>query len=105
VAWIRQTQLARADLLDIWLTIAIDNPQAADRVYERLERRMATLAQFPLIGVAQPAIASNARMLVERPYLILYQVTSDGVQIVRVLHGARDVDATLFAAGIEPIAW
>jgi plasmid stabilization system protein ParE len=40
-------------------------------------------------------------MLVEPPYLILYRVIADGVQIVRVLHGARDIDSALFAAGLE----
>jgi plasmid stabilization system protein ParE len=40
-------------------------------------------------------------MLVERPYLILYRVIPDGVQIVRVLHGARDIDSALFMEGIE----
>ena len=40
-------------------------------------------------------------MLVERPYLILYRVMSDGVQIVRILHGARDIDATIFVEGLK----
>jgi plasmid stabilization system protein ParE len=34
---LRHTNQARADLLDIWRTIAADNPMAADRVLDRLE--------------------------------------------------------------------
>ena len=35
-------------------------------------------------------------MLVEAPYLILYRVVPDAVQIVRVIHGARDITAHNF---------
>lgn len=35
----RHTARARADLLDIWLTIAAENPTAADRLFDRLEER------------------------------------------------------------------
>ena len=40
-------------------------------------------------------------MLVEPPYVILYRAVGQDVQIVRVLHGARDIDAALFMAGME----
>ena len=38
-------------------------------------------------------------MLVEGSYLILYLIRAEDVQVVRVLHGARDIDETLFAEG------
>jgi len=38
-------------------------------------------------------------MLVEAPFLILTRVTPDAVQVVRVLHGARDITAENFTAG------
>jgi toxin ParE1/3/4 len=101
VAQLRHTALARADLLDIWGTIATDSPASADRLYDRLEERVQILTQWPMIGVACPAIAPDARILIERPYLILYRVIRDGVQIVRVLHGARDIDSALFMDGVE----
>ncbi len=40
-------------------------------------------------------------MLVEQPYLIFYRIRSDVVQIVRVLHGARNIDGKLFDEGLE----
>ncbi len=101
MAEVRHTGLARRDLLDIWLGIARDNPGAADRVYDRLEARIQMLQRYPQIGPARPDIANDARMLVERPYLILYRLIPEGVQVVRVLHGARDIDGTLFSKGIE----
>jgi toxin ParE1/3/4 len=88
-------------LLDIWLGIARDNPSAADRIYDRLEARIRILARYPEIGRARPDIADDCRMVVEHPYIILYRATAAGVQIVRVLHGARDIGSDLFDEGLR----
>jgi toxin ParE1/3/4 len=98
---VRQSALARADLIQIWVDVALDSQAAADRVYDRLEARVKILERFPEAGMARPDIAKDARVLVESPYLILYRLVSEGVQIVRVLHGARDIDDSLFSEGIE----
>jgi toxin ParE1/3/4 len=98
---VRHTARARRDLVKIWVDIATDNPPAADRVYDRLEERVKILADFPKIGVARPDIDSTARALVESPWLILYRLIPEGVQIVRVLHGARHIDKDLFNEGLE----
>ncbi len=98
---IRHTHRARADLLALWIEIAAHNPAAADRVYDRLEARVKMLSEFPEAGAARPDIATEARMLVESPYLILYRIRLEDVQIVRVLHGARDIGSVLFVEGTE----
>jgi toxin ParE1/3/4 len=92
---VRHTRLARRDLLDIWLGIATHTQAAAERTYDRLEARIQALEPHPEIGPARTDIAVDARALVEQPCLILYQVIPDGIQIVRVLHGARDIDEAL----------
>lgn len=97
---VRHTARARRDLLDIWLTIA-ENPTAVDRVYDRLDARVIILARFPEVGPIRPDIAAAARVLVERPYLILYRILPDAVQVVRVLHGARRIGSALFDEGPE----
>ena len=96
---VRRTELARRDLIDIWQTIAADNAGAADRVFARLENRINTLKMFPAMGMARPDIAAEARVLVQSPYLILCRIVADGIEIVRVLHGARNIDEILFNAG------
>ena len=96
---VRHTRRARADLLDIWLEIASKNPVAADRLYGRLEARVKVLGEYPEIGTAGLDIAAEARMLVEGSYLILYRVRADDVQIVRVLHRARDIGQQIFEEG------
>jgi toxin ParE1/3/4 len=101
VPQIRYTARARQDLLDIWVVIALDDPVAADRVYERLAERVHILERFPQAGAVRPDIDEAARVLVERPYLIFYRLLPEATQIVRVLHGARDIHGILFAEGID----
>ena len=96
------TPQARVDILDIYLTIGLDNPGAAERFYFAMEARTKRLASQPRIGPRRPEIRPQARVLVERPYLILYEThpdTDDGpiteVEIVRILHGRRDLPSLL----------
>ena len=98
---VRHTTRARRDLIDIWLEVAAVNPAAARNLYNRLEARVEILKRFPEAGPAKPEIAADARVLVEPPHLILYRIIQGGVQIVRVVHGARHLDSALFIQGIE----
>ena len=89
---------ARADLIDIYLTIGGESLRAADRYYDRLESRAMQLADQPRMGVRRPDIRPSTRMLVEAPFLLLYETipdTDDGfverVEIVRVVDGRRDL--------------
>jgi toxin ParE1/3/4 len=91
LAKVTLTSRARADLDDIWLRVATDARQAADRLIDRLLHRCRILASHPRLGPARPEIAADARLLVEGEYLILYRVRADGVDIVRVVHGAREI--------------
>jgi toxin ParE1/3/4 len=85
------TPLAQRDLSDIWINVAIDNSLAADRLLDSIGNRIGVLTEFPFLGSARPDIAAEARLLVEGNYLILYRVTDPVVEIIRVVHGARDL--------------
>ena len=96
------TPQAREDLLDIYVTIGLDNPSAAERIYTAMEEKATLLVRYPRLGVRRPEIATAARMLVEGVYLLLYETHPDSddgpvdeVEIVRVVHGHRDL-ANLF---------
>jgi toxin ParE1/3/4 len=95
LARVRRTRQADADLIDIWLAIAADDPAAADRMLDRLEQRCMALTRHPRLGRGRPDIGTGARCLVERPYLILYRIAGPEVVIVRVLHGAREMQGLL----------
>jgi toxin ParE1/3/4 len=101
VPQLRYTRRARRDLIDIWLELNEVNPTAAAELYDRLEARVEILRRFPAAGPVRPDIAPEARILVEPPYLILYRLILEGVQMVRILHGARNIDSAIFMQGRE----
>lgn len=87
---------ARDDLVSIWSYIAIENdaPDAADKVMNQLEQVFRQLGKHPLIGRSRPAFAPDLRSFPKGNYVVFYRST-DCVEIVRVLHGKRNVDRIL----------
>lgn len=88
---LKRTARAEADLIDIWLYIAPDNPAAADKVLDEIEEKSVLLSDRPRLGQERPDIAPEMRYFPVGNYLILYRVISDGVEVVRVTHGARQL--------------
>ena len=86
---IKRTPRADQDLEEIWYFIAQDDPVAADRWLDTLEEKIALLADNPLMGPSRPDIARELRYRPVGNQLILYRVIPDGIEIVRVVHGAR----------------
>ena len=84
--------------MEIYLAIAVDNPDAAERLYAAMESKVDLLVGHPRLGVRRPEIQRSARILMEGPYLILYETHPDTdhgpierVEIVRVVDGRRDL--------------
>ena len=88
---IKRTARVEEDLIEIWLYIAHDDVRAADRLLDEIEEKFFLLADHPSLGPSRPDIAPGLRYLPVRRYLILYREITDGIEIVRVVHGARDV--------------
>jgi len=91
MAGYKLTAKAEDDLLNIWRYIAEDNPQAATNLLNTLNENFVLLAENKYLGVARPDIAPELRHLSVKRYLILYRNTTSGIEIVRVVHGARDI--------------
>jgi toxin ParE1/3/4 len=89
---LRRTAQAEDDLVDIWLYVAADNPDAADRILEDLDERCLLLGKHPHLGRARPDIAPDLRLFPVGNYLILYRVLPGGIEVVRVVHGVRELD-------------
>lgn len=89
------TRLAEQDLEDIGDRIALRNPPRAVTYVEEIRRKALNLADFPNSGTLRPAWGEGVRMDVHGRYLIIYRVRTDAVQVLRVVHGARDLDALL----------
>ena len=86
---------AEADLLDIWLYIAGDQPANADRFLERLKEKALKLGEFPDLGRDRPELAEGLKSFPVERYNIYYRITDTALILVRVLPAARDID-TLF---------
>jgi toxin ParE1/3/4 len=84
------SKLATKDIDDIWLYIAVDNIGAADRLMEELQARFNLLARNPLLGTARPEMIDRLRQFPHNSYNIFYFPIDNGIEVHRVLHGARD---------------
>ena len=86
---VRRTAQADEDLMDLWVYIAQDHPKAADRLLDEIEDKFELLSEQPRLGPARPDIAPELRHVPVGRYLILYREMVDGIEVVRVVHGAR----------------
>ena len=84
---------AQKDLLEIWQYIAQDNPDAADKILDRIDKKCRALADYPYMGREREDIHLGLYSFPVNNYVIFYRPAGDGIEIVRVLHGARDVSA------------
>ena len=80
---------AKEDLIELWSSIAADNPTAADHVLDTINENLRMLAGNPRLGPARPDIAEGLRLFPIRRYVILYRELPDGIEVVRVVHGMR----------------
>jgi toxin ParE1/3/4 len=72
--------------------IAQDDERAADSVIRRIAHKAATAADMPLIGVARPELGASARILLEGRYVVVYEPQPDGIAVIAVVHGMRDIN-------------
>ena len=84
---------AEADLDELWWHIAQDNPDNADRFLDKIEERCRTVARFPSMGMSREDLMPTLRSCTVGNYLIFYLPMEDGIEVVRVLPGMRDIDA------------
>lgn len=90
-----RSPLAEDDLLEIWLTIAADNPAAADRMLDRISDVCTKLGRTPRLGVQRPELGDGIRSFPVGQYVIFYRLNTRDLQIVRVLSGYRDISKLL----------
>jgi len=81
-----------ADLAEIWAYIAQDSPRHADTFAGRINRGFQMLARRPEIGRARPELLTGLRSFPVGHYVIFYLPRSRGIEVVRVLHGSRDLN-------------
>lgn len=90
------TDLAEADIREIISSIRDRSSQSADRVKAELQEAMRWLAEFPNIGHLREDLTDESlRFWCVYSYLIAYRPDTRPIEIIRVLHGARDVESIL----------
>ena len=94
------TTAAASDVEQIGDYIALDNPARALTYIDELQRRIAKLGELPQAGRSRPEWADGVRSTPFGSYLIVWWIRGDLIEILRVVHGARDLDA-LFS--IQPL--
>ncbi len=93
---LRYSAEAELDLLAIHAYIA--QHSAASRTIRNIDKKCQLLAEMPGIGAPRDQIRLGMRLWTVGQYLVLYRVETDGIFVVRIVHGRRDL-RKLFPAG------
>ena len=79
---------ARRQIGEIWHYIALDDPQAADRMITRLVTALERLTHFPHLG--RPGREDSRELAVAGTnFIVVYRIQGEEVRIATVLHGAQ----------------
>ena len=90
---VQRRPLAAEDIAEICDHIADDSLRAADRWVDQLDEQFQLLATQPRMGRARGELSPGLRSFPFGRYVIFYEPIDGGIDVVRVLHSARDVDA------------
>jgi toxin ParE1/3/4 len=83
--------LAQEDLIEIWEYIADDSIDRADAFIDIIDGKLRTLAAQPMMGRARDELMAGLRSFPVGRYILFYELVTDGIALVRVLHSARDI--------------
>lgn len=90
----RLAALARADLRESLRYVAEHSgAENARRLRRQIRGRFPLLAEQPFMGRARPEFGRDLRSFPVEGFVIIYRPTGYGVEIVRVVHGSRDIEA------------
>ena len=98
---IRILSKARTDIVELATYIGRDSVDAANRFLDATDETFAMLAQQPFLGAEYPGRKPRLdgirvfRVKKFPNHLAFYIAREDGIEVVRVLHGARDLDTAL----------
>lgn len=86
---------AREDLKKISRFIAKERhaPQGARRLCSIFLEQFRLLALQPLLGELREDLGEDVRQWTVRDYAVFYESADNGVHILQVIHGARDIPA------------
>lgn len=87
---------ALADIAEINTYLRSEaGPAVSTRVLARIRKKLAAIERMPNTGALRPEFGEGMRLHVCGAYVIYVQVGADRVEVVRVLHAARDRDSIM----------
>ena len=84
---IRWTPTGSDDLETIFDFIAQDSPDKARQTVQRIVSEINALTQFPFSG--RKGVRAGTLELISPPYVVIYHLTDEVVEIIHIIHGAR----------------
>jgi toxin ParE1/3/4 len=103
---LRWTDAALSDVVEVLAYVALDDAAAAGRLEDRLFQTAAGIVPHPDRGRVVPELRAiglgTYREVVVAPYRVVYRATPRVLYVVAVLHGARDLETTLFRRLTRP---
>lgn len=97
ISWLAS---ARRDVAQLYSYIAEHDRDAAAKIAANIYAAPQRLIQFQRSGPERNDIAVGLRSMKAGKYLLLYRIKGKNIEIVRVLHSARDL-AAAFAADLQ----
>jgi toxin ParE1/3/4 len=88
---VKRTPEAKQDAAHIWRYIAENNFDAAERWLAEIDKKIKLIAQFPGAGRRRDELSSGLRSYPVGDYLIFYRQVPRGIQILRIVHGMRNL--------------
>ncbi len=93
------TRTAKTDIRSIWRYIAEDSPRHADLVEEAIYETCYAVAKTPGMGHPRPEITSRNVLFLSVSgydrYVVVYASERNSVKVLRVLHGARNLQSLI----------
>ncbi len=92
---------AREDLTSIsWYVLRESgSTEAADGVLDRLDDACQLLGRQPDMGQTRDELAPGIRSFAVGKYAVFYTSVKTGIEIVQIIHGARDIPAAFRRRG------
>lgn len=95
------------DIIEIYLYVQERSPQSAEKVFDAIQRSINSLLDAPGVGrlwVSRDPRLEELRMTPVRPYrnyLIFFRAVPSGIEVFRVVHGARELGRIAFDIDLE----
>lgn len=85
------------DINNICEYVARQNSQSASQLFDAIRKKCNLVAEFPNMGKSFSRLSPNLRGFVVENYIVFYYPREDGIDIVRVISGYRDLESLFLA--------